>query len=309
MFTLRHSIALAILLTLALALVACGSATKPDPTTTSATSEATRPSTATPMPTPTYPPTATATAVLPTTTPVPAHLVTPEPTPTITPSPTPVTLGQLPEINNHTTWQEVYDTLMLTEQSCIQANTPESLFSEMIEEPVMVYHPGTSEWDTLVYGCLHPDTARSLLFAETSTLPIDEVLTESETACVSELVERTDIASVIASRSYYVLQQHEDAQDFYAYYAGFFKCAPDLLVNDLLGSTLAEVLKEDEAECLRSAIRGMDDALIIGFISGAEEGPQEGREWSDTTGLSLALWECASGLIEWLESGATEPRD
>ena len=160
-----------------------------------------------------------------------------------------------------------------------------------------------------MYGCLYPDTARSLLFAEvTAEVPIHEALTQSETDCVWGLTERTDIPLVIAGRAYYVRQQHEDARDFYVYFAGVFKCTPDSLIRDLLGTSLAEILHYDEAECLRNSIRSMDDDLVIRFISGQEEGPQEGQEWADMTGLPLALWKCASGLIEWLESDPDEPR-
>ena len=150
---LRHT---AVLLTSAAILLAvlAGCAEAP-PTPTSPPANTPAP-TSTPAPTNTPVPTNTPTPV-PTATPTPAP--TPTPTPTPTPEPPGANIAEF-DIGSDTVWQDVFDALTASEQTCISGALGDELESSLRQ--LVASEEETAKWEASIFSCLAPETARAV---------------------------------------------------------------------------------------------------------------------------------------------------
>ena len=231
-----------------------------------------------PSPTPLYTP-------IPSPTSTTAPTVTPAPTPTATPTPTPeptaTPLEPGPDppdvsIDADTPWQEVFDTLTASEQSCIRSALKNDLES-VLDQPVLT-EEDAGEWEESISSCLDPENARAILLSAwiaSAEEEVDRDLSEAEASCMQELVASTDLAALVAASEdfdaqfFACLEVPENEFDLYpdslwqeAFDASEQMCIRNELGDDLLKSALNRpILRERETgqwevsilECLEPA--------------------------------------------------------
>ena len=142
-----------------------------------ATSVSTVAPTPTPTPTPVPTPTPTRTPTF-TPTPTPTPVPTPTPTPTLAPIPTstpepmptpdPTRIssdssgGELLDLDEDTTWQDVYDALSSSEQSCIRDAIDEDALEALVELNVLKAEAVAGPEELGAITCLEPEKAAVL---------------------------------------------------------------------------------------------------------------------------------------------------
>jgi hypothetical protein len=175
------------------------------------------------------------------------------------------------EVDSDSVWQEVFDTLTDSEQSCLRSELGAEQLEWALRQPVLdLSNP--EQWQVAVFGCLAPDTARALFLSGfIGELQVDEDLevSESELSCTREAIADLDAADLLAS----MMADSEDETMIAAFIAEFVSCVPDLFLTALLSDLGAELdgLSEDEASCLREWVEDLDwKALMV-----AEEDSEE----------------------------------
>ena len=180
-------------------------------------------------PTPTPDPTSTpapADSPTPTTAPssatTPAPTYTPMPAPTSTSAPTPATAAHASpgafDLNADSIWQEVFDALGASEQSCIRNALGDDL-KPLLAKPVL----SDEEDDRMgpFFSCVDPENARAV-FIFVFTWSLEEELElefdDQQAACVRELVAGIDVAAVLAGS--------EDPAEDAAFVLGMISCFP-----------------------------------------------------------------------------------
>ncbi len=183
------------------------------------------------------------------------------PTPTLIPaSPTPeqsaAAIAELDvSIDSDTVWQEVFDTLTVSEQSCVRNALGDELESALGRPVVSKATP--EQWEVSLFSCLAPETARAVYLSILITEMQEDVeLSEDEVSCMRKSVAATDAAAVIAALA-------QDADDHTAAAESFteiFRCLPDLLLTTIIPEMglEREELSEDEVACLRGLIANVD---------------------------------------------------
>ncbi len=217
-------------------LAACGD----DPPTPTSPPANTPAPTSTPAPTNTPVPTNTPTPV-PTATATPTPAPTPTPTPTPTPEPPGANIAEF-DIGSDTVWQEVFDALTASEQTCISGALGDELESSLRQ--LVASEEETAKWEASIFSCLAPETARAVylggvLFALKDG-GVD--LSESDASCLRELLADEDAAALVA----------DPAAAIEISYA-MLSCVPALLLDEGIE------LSEDEASCLREAFADIDE--------------------------------------------------
>ena len=237
----------------------------PDPAAPTATATPIPAPTDTPTPAPTDTPTPTPTAT-PTTTPVdtPAPVPTDTPTPAPVPTDTPIPASPTPEpsatvtqldvkVDTGTVWQEVFDALTASEQSCIRNALGEESLESALDQPVL--KSDTAEWEVSIFVCLAPESADALFLS--SLIAEMEELSEAEESCLRELVADSDVVAMVAAP--------EDSAAAADFITGMVNCVPDLFLSVMIAElgVGVEELSEDGASCLRELVADSDLAALI----------------------------------------------
>ena len=188
------------------------------------------------------------------------------PTPTLIPaSPTPeqsaAAVAELDvSIDSDTVWQEVFDTLTVSEQSCVRNALGDELESALGRPVVSKATP--EQWEVSLFSCLAPETARAVYLSILITeMQVDMELSEDEVSCMRKSVAATDAAVVIAALA-------QDADDHPAVAESFmeiFRCLPDLLLPIIIVEMglEREELSEEEASCLWESFAAIDSATLL----------------------------------------------
>ncbi len=188
------------------------------------------------------------------------------PTPTLIPaSPTPeqsaAAVAELDvSIDSDTVWQEVFDTLTVSEQSCVRNALGDELESALGRPVVSKATP--EQWEVSLFSCLAPETARAVYLSILITeMQVDMELSEDEVSCMRKSVAATDAAVVIAALA-------QDADDHPAVAESFmeiFRCLPDLLLPIIIAEMglEREELSEEEASCLWESFAAIDSATLL----------------------------------------------
>ena len=185
---------------------------------------------------------------------------TPAPVPTDTPipaSPTPeppATVTQLDvNVDTGTVWQEVFDALTASEQSCIRNALGEESLESALDQPVL--KSDTAEWEVSIFVCLAPETADALFLS--SLIAEMEELSEAEESCLRELVADSDLAALVAAP--------EDSAAAAEFITGMVNCVPDLILAVMIAElgVGVEELSEDGASCLREWVTGADVVALL----------------------------------------------
>ena len=261
------------MLLLTIALVACGDDTpEPTPSPTPAARNDV------PIVTPVFEPTPTATPT-PVPSPTPTATAVPTPTATATPTPEPTTTPPPTEdldlvIADDTMWQEVFDLLSASEQTCIRYALTDD-FDLILKSPILSGPDG--DWQ--IFPCLTPGVAR-YVFVETVIVGMlmDEDAGfdagEGHADCLRESVGGMDVVAIIKAMS-----GAGEESGLGGLYELMATCLPEFLLNNFLAEMGVrwEDLQDDEAACLRESFSELDwdavfadaagpDALIAGMV-------------------------------------------
>ena len=193
--------------------------------------------------------------------------LTATPAATNTPAPTLIPASPTPEqsaaaiaeldvsIVSDTVWQEVFDTLTVSEQSCVRNALGDELESALGRPVVSEYTP--EQWEVSIYTCLAPETARAVYLSILITEMQEDVeLSEDEVSCMRKSVAATDVAVVIAA----VAQDADDHTAAAESFTEIFRCLPDRLLTFIIPEMglEREELSEDEVACLRGLMANVD---------------------------------------------------
>ena len=205
-------------LTAAMLFSACGDDAEPvavpsSDTTSSSTTTATRP------PTTTLPPTTTQ----------------PSPITTVPPTTEPEASDSIgaPDIERDTVWQEVFETLTASEQTCIRDAVGTDLDS-VLEQRVLA-EDGIGQWGGPVFSCLQPPLARFLFLAgvisgmEEEGVEVDE----DQESCLEEVLAEMDMDALLSAMASEAATsddpvQLDNALQLSAMTVGFLQCIPEL---------------------------------------------------------------------------------
>ena len=212
-------------------------------------------------------PAATAAATsAPTATPTPPQRATPAATPA--PASADVEVAVTPD----TTWQDLFDTLSATEQSCIRdevgAELPGLLARTLLSEDA------APDSEVAAYSCLAPATARAVV-REILFLGMGEGILEAddaELACVEEALARVDVLALVAG--------DESDPTVAELVPTLVTCIPDVWVGFFIEAAGLDIdaLSDDERTCLRELViesaadifssdSGGDTELILGLLA------------------------------------------
>ncbi|MDE0189401.1 MAG: PPC domain-containing protein [bacterium] len=200
---------------------ACGAeeepTTEPSPTTTS--------------------PSTTSSTLAPTTTTVAPTTTTVAPT-TTTVAPTEASEEVAgPDIGAETTWQDLFNTLTASEQSCIRDAVGEEL--EWVLQQVVLTEDETRLWDAPIYPCLPTPIVEAVFLAgvvygmELEGLEVGE----EQEACLQEVIAEMDGATLLLAIASQVegpdeSAQMENAAQLLELMAGFLRCLPGLAMGE-----------------------------------------------------------------------------
>ena len=148
------------------------------------------------VPTPTLAPIATSTP-----TPVPTPSQTPAPTPTTTPTPEATSEPTVSsddgfiDFDEETTWQDVYDALSTSEQSCIHDAIDDDALESLLQLKVLREASVAEPMEIGALFCLEPEKAE-VLYTSAVIASMGDVSPET-VACVNELVAGLELATFL----------------------------------------------------------------------------------------------------------------
>ncbi len=196
---------------------------------------------------------------------------TSDPTPTVppapTPTPTPISTPTAPsvpvsavQIDNDTTWQELFDDFTPAEQDCIRTEVEGELDS-LLGERVMT-NDDLTDWQVSLFECLTPETARSVyasLLVEEMVTDETYDVTEREIACVRAWVAGADVHRLIRGLA------EEDPAVLGEAMSGVIPCLLDFFMPDFLAEMGIDEgsLTDDERTCLNEWMGGYDWANFM----------------------------------------------
>ena len=180
---------------------------------------------------------------------------------------------ELPEVHvdADTVWQDVFDALTASEQSCIRSELDDDLLRSVLERRVLA-GAGSRQWEESIYNCASPDTLRSLLLANLiagmgEAMGFEE-LSREEMSCLREWVATLDVVALWDGEA-------AAAADIMS---GLTGCLPDLILGGMLAEMGVDVeeLSEEEMSCLREWVAGVavvapesamagDEAAVVAF--------------------------------------------
>ncbi len=199
------------------------------------------------------------------------------------------------EINRDTLWQEVFDTLTDSEQSCLRSELGADQLESALRRPVLS-EDNPQQWEVTAFACLAPETARALFLASIIAgllEGVDVELSESELSCLNESIADLDPAALLAA----AMNDANDQSVLAAFLADFFNCIPNYLLTVVLSGFGAELedLSEDEVACLQEWAADSDWAAVIDA--------EEDSDASET--MVIGLLTCVPSLVT-AESDAVE---
>ena len=268
---------------LSVALAACGDDT-PQPTPVPTPEARNDVPIVTPVfePTPTAVPTATATAV-------------PSPTPTATATPTPEPTATPPPIKDlalviadDTMWQEVFDLLSASEQTCIRDALKDD-FDLILESPILSGPDG--DWQ--IFPCLTPEVAR-YVFVETVIVGMlmDEEAGfdagEGHADCLRESVAGMDVIAIVKATS--GVGEETGLGGLYELMA---TCLPEFFLNNFLAEMGVrwEDLQGEEAACLRESFSELDWDAVFADAAGPD------AMFAGMVGAFIELFRCSPTMF------------
>ena len=185
------------------------------------------------------------------------------------------------EINRDTLWQEVFDTLTDSEQSCLRSELGADQLESALRQPFLS-EDDPQQWEVTAFACLAPEIARALFLASITAELQEEAdveLSESELSCLGESIADFDPAAALAA----AMSEAEDQSVLTAFLADFFNCIPNYLLTVVLSEFGAELedLSADEVACLQEWAADTDlvavieaeedseasEAIVIGFLA------------------------------------------
>lgn len=204
--------------------------------------------TPTPAPTPT---------ILPASNPTPTPIPMPTADPTSTPEPAPLSRVQ---IDDDTTWQELFDNFTPAEQTCIRTEVGGELDS-VLDERVMT-DDDLTDWQVSLFECLTPETARSVYASLlVGGMVSDETydVSETEIECVSAWVSGADVHRLIRGMA------EEDPAVLGETMSGVIPCLLEFFMPEFLAEMGidADSLTDDERTCLNEWMVGYDWANLM----------------------------------------------
>ena len=166
------------------------------------------------------------------------------------------------DLDTDTTWQEVFDTLTAAEQSCIRDEFDDDTYELAMKQTIMS-EVDTEQWDSAVFSCLDPNTARGLLVSmleasiTADDLGEEVVLSDDERECLRERVAKIDVAAMFAAAD------GDDALGD-SFFWEMLVCLPNLLVTTMAAVAGVDVgqLSDDERECVKGWAADLDPAVI-----------------------------------------------
>ncbi len=190
----------------------------------------------------------------PTATALPTPTVPPTPIPTSVPSPTPVPVSA-PQIDDETTWQELFDGFTPAEQDCIRTEVGGELESVLGE--LVLTDDGLTDSHVSLFECLTPETARSVYASfVVAGMVSDETydVSDQEIQCVSAWVSGADVHRLIRGMAEDDLTVVGEAM------SGVIPCLLDFFMPDFLAEMGidADTLTDDERTCLNEWMAGYD---------------------------------------------------
>ena len=179
----------------------------------------------------------------------------------------------MPEVHvdADTVWQDVFDALTASEQSCIRSELDDDLLRSVLERRVLA-GAGSRQWEESIYNCASPDTLRSLLLANLiagmgEAMGFEE-LSREEMSCLREWVATLDVVALWDG----------EAAAAAGIMSGLTGCLPDLILGGMLAEMGVDVeeLSEEEMSCLREWVAGVavvapesamagDEAAVVAF--------------------------------------------
>ena len=250
-------------------LAACGDEASPAPTHTP-TPQAEAVSMAAPAQVP-------AAEATPTPEPTAAPTATRAPEPTSTPAPTrTVTAADVEAVFavDHGRWRELFDVLGAAEQACIREGVGEEL-----DETLDSQFTETTEGHLVIIRCLPPDLADTVFIAgllhDIQPGAFGVEVTPEERRCLEGLVEPLDAAALME-----MLAEGPSSAEAATFVGRVYKCIPDLLIAAVIGNAGVPVAMEDlddaALECMREAVQGITDSLVLAVAGAEEELAEEG---------------------------------
>ena len=212
--------------------------------------------------------------------PPPAEPESPPPEPESLPpapeSPPPADTAPSPElpevhVDADTVWQDVFDALTASEQSCIRSELDDDLLRSVLERRVLA-GAGARQREESIYNCASPDTLRSLLLANLiagmgEAMGFEE-LSGEEMSCLREWMATLDVVAL----------RDGEAAAAAGIKSGLTGCLPDLILGGMLAEMGVDVeeLSEEEMSCLREWVAGVavvapesamagDEAAVVAF--------------------------------------------
>lgn len=166
------------------------------------------------------------------------------------------------DLDADTTWQEVFDTFTASEQSCIREELDDDTYESAIKQTI-TSEGDTEQWDSAVFSCLAPNTARGLLLSvleaglTRGVLGEEAVLSDDERECLRERVAKIDVAAMFAAAD------GDDALGD-SFFWEMLVCLPNLLVTTMAAVAGVDVgqLSDDERECVKGWAADLDPAVL-----------------------------------------------
>ena len=195
--------------------------------------------------------------------PAPTATATPTPEPTVAPPDEDLSLV----IADDTMWQEVFDLLSASEQTCIRDALKDD-FDLILGSPILSAPDG--DWQ--IFPCLTPEVAR-YVFVETVIVGMlmDEEAGfdagEGHADCLRESVVGMDVVAIVKATS-------GDGEE--SGLGGLFKLMATCLPEFFLNSFLAEMgvrwedLQDEEASCLRESFSELDWDAVFADAAGPD---------------------------------------
>ena len=167
-------------------------------------------------------------------------------------------------VDADTIWQDVFDALASSEQSCIRSELDDDLLRSALDRRILT-DADSEQWEVSIFTCLTPDNARSLFVATMVAGLQDETrageLSGEEISCLRDLVAELDVAALVAATL-----QGEDDPALAEVAVGVLGCVPDVIVGGMFAEMGVDVgdWSAEERSCLRELVAGMDVAAPTG---------------------------------------------
>ena len=183
------------------------------------------------------------------------------------PAPTNPSVGEIDvRIGSDTVWKEVFDTLSISEQSCISSALGDDL-EWALDHPVWPEGSYSKERDVSIYSCLDPELARSVFLSLAKLfIELHVELNDEGASCLREFISDEGVADLI--EAFY------DSDESDEFIASLISCVPDLLFPlgiSQSGWLKPEYFSEGERSCVGRLTSEADRATILAVLNESAE--------------------------------------